>query len=239
MIAKIQRRLLTTIFCALLGLIFTLNMPMHSQETSGLQLALEGQKNYARGQLDKAANLWQQAAEAFASEEDRAGVTKSLINKSQALQDLGLYPKACRTLLQGFEVDNPTCSNEQLQELLKNFRQQKNSLTPIHEVGLRSLGDVLRRQGRLGQSREILKLSLTIAQDNSELSSTLLSLGNLEQALGNQTRDRWDYEQITEIIDRQSVEGALQPYQAAIAAYDRISQVQSVPLITQLHGQPH
>ena len=230
------RRLLIFIISAILGLVFTLNVPARSQEPKPLQLALKAQQLYSARQLNEAADIWQQAADAFERQGDRNGVTKSLINKSQALQDLGLYPKACKTLLQAFTVDNRECSSEQINVLLTNLRQQPKSLDLDRAIGLRSLGDVLRRQGILEQSQKLLQLSLSATQDADVSSSTLLSLGNVERALGDRTRDRLSYEEVTEIIERQSPELALQPYQAAFNAYEQAATTASIP-ITKLQGQ--
>ncbi|NJQ98546.1 MAG: hypothetical protein HC784_15055 [Hydrococcus sp. CSU_1_8] len=45
-------------------------------------------------------------------------MTKSLINRAQALQELGLYPRACNTLLQAFAIETPDCSPEQIDRFL-------------------------------------------------------------------------------------------------------------------------
>ncbi|NJQ98545.1 MAG: hypothetical protein HC784_15050, partial [Hydrococcus sp. CSU_1_8] len=104
-------------------------------------------------------------------------------------------------------------------------------------IGLRSLGDVLRRQGILEQSQAVLQLSWTIAKNTSEESATLLSLGNTERAIGNQIRDRSDYEAITEIIERQSQEAVLAPYQPAFNAYNQAATVASSSPIPRLQAQ--
>lgn len=222
-----MRRLIAFVVLVILGLVVTLNVPARSQEPQPLQLALKGQELYNSRQLNEAAELWQKAADAFAQQGDRDGVTKSLINKSQALQDLGLYPRACNTLLRAFTVENPQCSPATIDELLGNLNRQRKSLDKERAIGLRSLGDILRRQGRLKQSQKLLKLSLSATSDANESSATLLSLGNVEQALGNRTRDRLSYEEVTEIIDRASPRLALQPYQAAIIAYNQAAATSS------------
>ncbi|MGF1539730.1 MAG: CHAT domain-containing protein [Pleurocapsa sp.] len=244
------RRILALILSALLGLMFALNFPVRSQEVQPLQLAIKAQEFYDARRLQKAAELWQQAAAAFESQGDRTGVTKSLINQSQVLQDLGLYPKACKTLLQAFEVKNPACSVEQIDTLLKNFRQQESgispsagggnrtakSLTDDRLVGLRSLGDILYRQGRLEESRTLLNFSLSATEDVGVSSKILLSLGNVERALGNRTRDRLSYEEVTEIIDRNSPTLALQIHRAAIDVYQQAATIAPIA-ITQVQGQ--
>lgn len=240
LISSQHRRIAVIIFSALWGLITTLNIPAWSDNdtpfrnsahgiqpssSNALELAWEGQQSYHAGQFDEAARLWQQAADAYRQAGDVEGTTKSLIDKSQALQELGLYPKACKTLLQAFAIEPPDCSPKQLDELLVNLSPQRDSLSLAEAIGLRSLGEVLRRQGLLEQSAAILQLSLSVTEGVPEASATLLSLGNTERALGNQIRDRWDYEVITEIIDRQSQEAALEPYQQAFNFYTQAAAI--------------
>jgi CHAT domain-containing protein len=196
-------------------------LKIQTSSPNALELVQEAQQRYNAGQFQEAVQLWQEAVEAYQQVKDEEGMAKSLINQSQALQDLGLYPKACRTLLQALTVANPDCSQEQLDQLLETISQQRDSLSLTQAIGLRSLGDVLRRQGLLPQSQAILRLSWSVAEGSPEASATLLSLGNTERALGNQIRDRWDYEEVTEIIDGESLAAALDPYQPAFSAYSQ------------------
>ncbi|MGF1479884.1 MAG: CHAT domain-containing protein [Cyanophyceae cyanobacterium] len=218
---------------ALLGLLSVLSLPVLSQSpspsTGGLALARAAQQRYSVGQFDEAAKLWQQAAEQYEQAGDRQGTTKSLIDRSQALQNLGLYPKACDTLLQAFAVDTLECRPPQLAALWEQVFPQALSLTEA--VGLRSLGHVLRRQGFLDQSQDFLRLSLAATRGTPQESATLLSLGNTERALAHRLRDRLDYEQITAIIDRQSVSAALEPYQETVRLY-RTAARSASPLIS-------
>ncbi|QSJ20041.1 CHAT domain-containing protein [Nostoc sp. UHCC 0702] len=242
MIYKKYRRLLIFIFSALLGLLSSLTIPAWSnspnpQSPSPQSLAREGQQHYNAGDLEAAAKLWQAAAQAYQKMGDREGMSKSLINKSQALQDLGLYSKACKTLLQAFAIKNPDCSQTQIEQLHKTLAQQRDSLTLTQAIGLHSLGDVLRRQGLLAKSQEILQLSLSSISESSQKSAVLLSLGNTERALGSQIRDRWDYDMVTEIIDRQSVKDALAPYQQAFNYYIQATKVASAPPIPKIQAQ--
>jgi CHAT domain-containing protein/predicted negative regulator of RcsB-dependent stress response len=210
---------------------------VHNFSTHALKLARDGQKLYDAGKFDEAAKLWEQAAEAYGQMGDREGVSKSLINRSQALQDLGLYPKACQTLLQAFAVNSPSCSQEQIDSFLSNISLPGNSLSQTQAVGLRSLGEVLRRQGLLQQSKKVLQLSLSVLKESPEYSAVLLSLGNTERALGMQTRDRWDYEVVTDIIDRKSQTAALEPFQPALNDYLQAAKLTSVSPISKIQAQ--
>jgi CHAT domain-containing protein len=241
MIARNYRHILAFILSVLLGLFSSLCLPAwpeHSAQTNkALELAREGQQHYNAGKFDQAAELWQEAADAYEQAGEGEGMVKSLINKAQALQDLGLAPKACKTLLEAFAVDNSGCSSEQVDKLLKVLSQQRDSLSLSQAIGLRSLGNVLRRQGILAQSKAILELSLSISEGSPEASATWLSLGNTEGALGNQIRDRWDYEEITAIIDRKSQEAALGIYQQAFHNYRQAATVASSPPLPKIQAQ--
>jgi CHAT domain-containing protein len=230
-----KRRVLILIISAWLAITF--HAPVQSQESNGLQLALEAQQLYQAGKLSLAATTWEEAATAYQESGDRPKRSQSLINQAQVLQDLGLYPKACTTLLDAFEVENPDCNVQQIEELLTGVIGSQYRVNSTQAIGLRSLGEVLRRRGRLDQAQRVLKLSESATQNEQELAATLLALGNVEQALGNQTRDRWSYDKITEIIDRQDAQIALEPYLDAFLAYEQVAANQRALPITQIQTQ--
>ncbi|NJM70631.1 MAG: CHAT domain-containing protein [Scytonema sp. RU_4_4] len=264
MIASKQcRRIVVFILSVLFGLLSSLSLPALSH-TSGvgvkgqnleyarsvryanklqnssiraLQLAQEGQQRYNAGKFDEAAKLWQEAAEVYKRVGDREGMTKSLINQSQALQDLGLYPKACKTLLQAFAIDNPICNQQEVDNFLSTLSQKRDSVSLTQAIGWHSLGEVLRRQGLLVQSKKVLQLSSSVLEKSPQFSAVLLSLGNTERALGNQIRDRWDYEVVTAMIERKSVEAARAPYQEAFNNYIKAAAVTSAPSIPKIQAQ--
>ncbi|MBF2019483.1 MAG: CHAT domain-containing protein [Hydrococcus sp. C42_A2020_068] len=237
------RRLIGLLLAVLFGLISSLAIPARSsdvrsdKESPALELARQGQQRYSAGRFAEAAELWQQAADAYRRAGDREGSTKSLVNQSQALQDLGLYPKACKTLLQAFTVENPDCSQAQLDGLLKTLSEKPVALSPTQAIGLRSLGDVLRRRGMLRQSQAFLQIGLSANESSPESGTMLLSLGNTERALAHQIRDRWDYEEVTEIVDGQSVSAALEPYQPALNAYHQAITTAAASPLTKIQAR--
>ncbi|MBD0344695.1 MAG: CHAT domain-containing protein [Coleofasciculus sp. Co-bin14] len=173
-----------------------------SQADRASQLAVQGKQLYEAGQFSEAAKVWQQAADSYAQVGDKDGMTQSLINAAEAHQALGLYPRACNTLLQAFGIPEPDCQkltqeNENRQQrqysLLKNLEAQPNSLNKA--IGLRSLGDIFQRLDDLDLSQKVLQLSLQVAKalpSPQDESATLLSLGNTEQAKGNRERTQQD-----------------------------------------------
>ena len=223
------------IFLVTVCLTLVIGLPAKSQ-SEGLSLALQAQRHYAVGELTQAAVSWQEAAAAFAAQGDRQGQTKSLINQSQVLQDLGLYPKACTTILQTFDVEYRDCSNAGIEQLIVGLETQ-SQISTIEGIGLRSLGNILQRRGMAAQAEKLLTLSLLARSNSSEVGATQLALGNVRQALGNQIRDRWSYDQITEVVARQEPKNALEPYIPAFKAYKVAASTQDSLAITQVQAQ--
>ena len=130
-------------------------------------LNTQGSLQLAQGQAENALTTWRQSAATYKQAGDEAGIIGSQINQAQALQSLGLYLQAQKTL-------------KQLQQTLQN---QADS--PIKVTALRSLGNALRVVGDLDESRKLLQQSLTIAQQlksSSDTSAALISLGNTTRA---------------------------------------------------------
>ncbi len=130
-------------------------------------LNTQGHLQLALGQAQQALTTWQQAAATYAQAGNDAGITGSLINQAQALQNLGFYQRANKTLTQ-------------LEQTLQN---QPDSL--LKATGLRSLGNALFVVGDLDKSLTVLQQSLKIAQKlklSQEITVTKVSLGNIAQA---------------------------------------------------------
>lgn len=168
-------------------------------------LDIQGRLQLSRGQPEQALKIWQQAAATYAQMGNQDGLTQSQINQAQALQSLGFYTRACKTLLNTLGIDNPDCKISEQQ--LNTLENQPNSLSKA--VALRSLGDALQLVGDLQQAENVLKLSLEIAQQlqspvNS--SAALFSLGNTIRAQQTINSDQ---------PTRQTTESALQYYQQA------------------------
>lgn len=132
-------------------------------------LDIQGRLELAQGKAELALNTWQQAAAIYAKIGDRTGSIRSHINSAQALQSLGNYRQAQKTLT----------------EINQTLQHQPDST--LKATGLRSLGNVLRVVGDLEQSRKILQQSLEVAtrmpsQSPQVISETWLSLGNTATA---------------------------------------------------------
>ena len=128
---------------------------------------IQGKLNLTLGQAKIAWRNWQAAAENYQKINNQQGVIRSQINQAQALQVMGRYRRAKTAL-------------NSVQERLV---QQPD--TRLKSVSLRSLGNTLFAVGELDTARTTLEASLQIARNlelTSEISSTLLSLGNISKA---------------------------------------------------------
>ncbi len=167
-----------------LNLLQTLPKTPAQQPIFASTLDIQGQLQLAVGQRSNALETWQQAAAIHKESGSPEGVLGSKINQAQALQDLGLYPRACQTLLDALELKAQKCeiSKTELQTL------KASPSLPQQILGLRSLGNVLRVIGQTGQSQMVLIKSLQLAQQVEkypDLGAIYLSLGNTARALGN------------------------------------------------------
>lgn len=130
-------------------------------------LDVQGRAQFAQGQTEAAIATWQKAATLYAQLKDKSGLARNQINQAQALQALGLFRQAEKTLIE---------ANQTLQS-------EPDSL--LKAAGLRSLGNVLRVTGNLQDAQRILQQSLAIAtaiKFPPAIAETLLSLGNTARA---------------------------------------------------------
>lgn len=146
-------------------------------------LDVKGSLQFAQGQFQDAILTWQNAEKFYSQLNLQPALIQSRINQAQAMQALGLFIKAQKTLVS-------------VQEILN---KQSNSV--LKSMSLRSLGDVLRTIGNVDESETVLQQSLEIAASikaTQEKSETLISLGNtarLQQKPGSQTSAIQFYQQ--------------------------------------------
>ncbi|WP_414543905.1 CHAT domain-containing protein [Nostoc sp. CCY0012] len=162
-----------------INLLKTENNPSSSQEQWQIfaqALDVQGGLELARGQTEAALSSWQEAAKMYQQLNDTSALIRNRINQAQAMQALGNYLQAHKTLIL-------------VQEILQ---EQPNSA--LKATGLNSLGNVLRSLGNLSCpdkipeascSEEILKESFSVATkvgDAIAQSNALLNLGNTARA---------------------------------------------------------
>ncbi len=132
-------------------------------------LDVQGKLQLAIGQTEIALSTWRKAADIYQQLGDRATLTRNRINSAIAMQALGLYRQAQKTLTE-------------VQQTLTTLADSS-----LKVAGLNSLGNVLRVIGDFNASRTVLEQSLTLAkqlQSPTAISDTFLSLGNTAFAKG-------------------------------------------------------
>jgi CHAT domain-containing protein len=196
-------------------------------------LNTKGQLEFTLGKTESALATWQQATAFYTQLGDTTGITGSLINQAQALEFSGFYRRSCQTLLQAVGIEND-CKADRFHDIgpiLQVFETQSD--LQIRALGLRNLGNILRRMGYLVQSQQTLERSLQLSQNPLARSTTLLSLADTE-------RSRYHY--IRDLYDRTGLERdrrqALRFAQQAIDRYQQVSQQTTTDLL-QIQAQLH
>lgn len=182
-------------------------------------LNTQGRLQLALGRPDQALIHWEQATEQYQQLEDRTGIAGTLINQAQALEALGLYRRACKTLLQAVQLP-PDCdlsTAAQWQQVREQFAGQPNPRLKL--LGLRNLGNSLRLMGQLDSAESILKTSLDASQTPADQGATFLSLGKLERSRYQQIRDLG-----SQIGSNSVPEAALTHVQQAMAYWQRAAE---------------
>ncbi len=154
------------------------------QKILAATLDIQGQLQRETGQSKNALKSWEQAEGIYTKIGDHNGTIASQINQSQALQDLGLYPRACQTVMESLGLDYKGCDVPDSVLPTLNNAQPKS----LQILGLRSLGNILRIVGQTEQSQNVLHQSWKLAQDAGDaksLSAIYLGLGNTARALGS------------------------------------------------------
>ncbi|MHC5753804.1 MAG: CHAT domain-containing protein, partial [Nostoc sp.] len=218
------------------------------QKHNQAQLLIQRGKKYLdEGRAAEALQDWESATKLYRQIHYEEGVTGSLINQNLALQALGLNRRACSTLLQALKLnaDADICaipseqSTESTTKLLTAAIEQQK-LMPLNLLAWHNLGDVLRTIGKLDESKIVLeKIFFTARQVSStDISGVMLSLGNTEQAIYQQARNK--YYEVEEPTFKKEIVILIQ--QEALKSIDIYQQVQNTPRIpqmTQLLAQLH
>ncbi len=182
------------------------------QQEQAIALTQKGHEQLDRSQAAEALETWQAATKIYSNLHNEEGVKGSLINQSLALQALGMYPRACKTLVQALQLETWICQNRfeqpvniRLEEtediLIRAFPKKNASLVAV--TGLQNLGDVLRSLGKIEESSLTLQQTLTLAKNlksSVNINSILLSLANTERTLYNKLQDR--YQSVEEPISK-------------------------------------
>lgn len=168
----------------------SINIPINKIYAQSLDI--KGKLQFVQGRFQNAIVNWENSEKIYAHLDLQSSLIQSRINQAQAMQALGLFLKAQKTLISVREV------------------LDKQPDSALKSVGLRSLGDVLRIVGNVDESKKVLLKSLKIAsslKDNQEISETSISLGNIfriEQDTASQTSAIKYYQQAANIAPSNS-----------------------------------
>lgn len=165
-----------------------------SKGKPNLALALTnlGHLNFAWGRLDSALTSWQEATRIYQDLNQKKSIIYLQLYQAEALQKLGLYPRACETLSQALSINHQFCQAEPITQsnnnkLLKDeIAQRIRTNTQLDRDGFRLLGEILAKTGRPEEAFALLAQIDQIAPSPA----VTLALGNTFRAMGNLVRDR-------------------------------------------------
>ncbi len=152
-------------------------------------LNTQGSLQLAQGNTQQAILTWQEATKIYQEIKDTTGKIGSLINQAQAMQELGLYIQAEKTLTKVKDIVTKQTDNE------------------LKISGLRKLGNIQRLMGNLTESETTLQESLELARSfnsNTQISASLLSLGNTALAKEESKTALEYYQQVINIASSDS-----------------------------------
>jgi tetratricopeptide (TPR) repeat protein len=154
-------------------------------------LDIQGKLQRETGKAADAIDSWQQSATIYRQINESEALTQNNLNQAQALQDLGLYPRACKKILTVLSIDNiATCqqlnlvTETEFTDKLKKITTNNPNINKA--LALKSLGDLLLIIGQPDRSQQVLASSLTVAEklnSPAELANIYLSIGKTAQSL--------------------------------------------------------
>lgn len=217
-----------------------------SSQTEAQTLTQRGFQYLDRGQSSSALEQWQAAESAYRRLASVEGVVGSQVNQSLALQQLGLYPRACKTLVQALALGSPLCQvgAEPLDED-GALAQRVTAIasTGAHRSGLNSLGVVLTALGKPEVALQVLTATLPQVEP-AQRPDLALSIANAYSHLALQRLEQ--YEATDDPTSRAKFLNSIQKLtEAALLAYDQAqagservrvqSQVNALQLLSELH----
>lgn len=221
-----------------------INKEAQQQKEADL-LTQRGQKQLDIGQAQEAFESWQKATKIYQKLQDKDGITGSLINQNLALQALGLHYRACNTLLSALKLDanaslcatTPQQPTESMEKLL-TAAIKKQTPSPVNLLGLHNLGEVLRRLGKLDESKKVLSEILSAAKwiPSVDTSGILLSLGSTMQDIYKQVRNK--YSEIEDpFFQKEFVNLIQQQALDSLDIYQQVINTSNAPKEVQLQAQ--
>lgn len=180
-----------------LALIATEPETTNKQQVLGQLWNAQGHLYLRKGQPKKALATWDKAEMYYQNIADYVGIKGIRLARTQALENLGFYRRACNNMLDIFSAENRDCqqlTNEELEFILKSVSEQSNTL---QIEALSSLANSLMLLGKLDKAQQTIEQSQTIFGQRN-LQSSLLSnkisftAANIAQARANLAQERED-----------------------------------------------
>ncbi|MBW4566038.1 MAG: CHAT domain-containing protein [Mojavia pulchra JT2-VF2] len=245
------------IFSSILGLVTVVSKPSIIKAQSvnkkaqkrnlARLLTKKGQQQLNQGQATEALETWKQATQLYRQLNYEEGVTGSLINQNLALQSLGLNRLACSALVEALRLNKdtkicvilPQHSTESLTKLLTAAIDKQKHL-PVDLFAWHNFGDILRLIGKQDESKGVLEKTFSIAQQIPFVNTNeiLLSLANTEEAIYQQTRNKY-YEVEEPDFKNEIVEMIQEQAFKSLEVYQQVNQVSANYPVTQLKSQLH
>ncbi|HEY9852724.1 MAG TPA: CHAT domain-containing protein [Leptolyngbyaceae cyanobacterium] len=176
----------------------------------------QGRLQLSTGQPEAALASLQQATAAYQKAGDEEGRIGSLLNQAQAMQSLGLYIKANKTLIEGLKLDGSELEYaNKLAERLKNIQNQPDS--GLKATRLIAIGNGLYLVGDLASSQKFAEESLVVAKRlNSAriIGEAYLNLGNINLSIAKRIENLEEYVEESDEF-KQARQAALKYYQQA------------------------
>jgi len=143
------------------------------------QLNQEGFVFLYSGAATEALSSWQQSEELYREQNNVEGIVGTQLNQSLAEQSLGLYPRACRTVVQAIATSSQICQPDYGKDAVLSSLS-KVELTEVNQIGMRLLGENLRLLGNLAEAESALKFAQSHTdQDLLEADRIALALGSV------------------------------------------------------------
>jgi CHAT domain-containing protein len=145
---------------------------------------IKAQIQLERGQIQAALDTLIISGKIYQKIESPHQLIQNQVNQSLALQSLGLYPRACKTLLAALKLEATTCEINQAD--LPTLENQPITLGNVRAIN--TLGHVLRVLGKLEESSQLLSIGLAAAVKLAipqEQAAVYLNIANTKRAKSN------------------------------------------------------
>ncbi|WP_336230646.1 CHAT domain-containing protein [Scytonema sp. PRP1] len=222
-------------------------------------LEVEGKLKLSIGETEEALSLWQKASTKFYEAGDKTGENRTKIHQTLALQELGFYRQAFKTLIkpvQLIKTQPPMVQaiafrslgnilrivgdTEELSELEKTLDFLQLDVNSVKELKcFQPSEDGKIKLNYLDQSHLLLWKSFQISESPQDKAEALLSLGNTARSAYKRAQDAYERAQIPN--DKTAAEcqsqWAANYYQQVVEKVEVVEKVDSVPLIQKIQAQ--